>query len=192
MPDSELQVEVWALSQTGAEYHQEWTLRTGGARLHVLLNEVMADPVGAEPAQEWVELYNDGRSPVDLAELSLNDGGGAVPLPSYELAAGAYVVLVNEAFRSELEPTWSEAVPTVRLPQLGVRGLSNVGEELSLSVRDRAGMPIVVSRFPATPRPRAGVTLARSNLASEVSTDAIGYHLAPGASPGGENRLEAH
>ena len=33
---------------------------------HVVINEVLANPVGGEPAQEWVELYNDGRAPAVL------------------------------------------------------------------------------------------------------------------------------
>ena len=44
----------------------------------VLINEVLPNPAGAEPATEFIELYNAGGSQVDLTGWKLGDGVGVV------------------------------------------------------------------------------------------------------------------
>lgn len=63
----------------------------------VVINEVMYDPIGAEPQGEWVELYNAGGSSIDLAGFILTDGEASLTLPSYSMGAGAYAIFARDA-----------------------------------------------------------------------------------------------
>src|SRR5262249_61591183 len=48
------------LDSSGQVTTSQVTITPAPPPAHVVLNEVMANPAGAEPGQEWVELYNDG------------------------------------------------------------------------------------------------------------------------------------
>src|SRR3989339_847976 len=43
----------------------------------VLINEIMYDLSGADDKHEWVEIYNNGSSPVDLSDWKFNDADTA-------------------------------------------------------------------------------------------------------------------
>jgi hypothetical protein len=73
----------------------------------VVISEVMASPPGSAPRSdgEYVELWNNGRAPVDLSGLTLTgpDGTarrvvGSVPLEPVALAAGARALAVGASF----------------------------------------------------------------------------------------------
>jgi hypothetical protein len=126
---------------------------------HVVINEVLANPLGSEPAQEWVELYNDSSVPASLDGYVLSDVGAETALPSASLAPGAYALIVNEAYADddELDPPLPPEALLLRVPRLGNHGLSNSGEPLKLM--DAGGA--VLSRSPALPASRAGMSLSR-------------------------------
>jgi hypothetical protein len=155
----------------------------------VLINEVMSNPLGAEPAEEWVELMNAGDLDAVLQNYALADGGGQVSLPPMVLGPGAFVLLTRNDFvggtAGDLAP--SDGVTVVRLPQLGKSGLSNSGENLTLL----DGEGTVVSAFPSRASERAGTSIARRDP-SVLDDDPSGFlsHAPPGASPGGKNQVE--
>lgn len=151
---SELVVRWFSPAETG---DASTTIVTVAPRAHVDLAEVLADPNGPEPAQEWVELHNDGLAATDLADWVLADTAGEVPLPSFVLAPGARVLLVSEGFVD----VSLDVEGVLVLPSLGGNGLSNAGEALTL--RDAAG--VEVSTFPASPKPKAGLTTSLVRLA---------------------------
>jgi hypothetical protein len=126
---------------------------------HVVINEVLANPIGPEPAQEWVEIVNDGAAPAELGGYVLVDVGGETLIPSATLAPGGFALLVNEAFveDGDYDPKPAPSALILRVPELGQMGLSNAGEPLTL--RDAEGG--VVSRFPSSPKPKAGMSVAR-------------------------------
>ena len=148
---------------SGASRAFELEVHTAPARGRPILNEALADALGPEPQSEWVELLNDGTLPVDLAQYTLQDGGGRVPLPHASLAPQEYALLVREDFA----PSPSDEPPAsgarlIRLPALGKSGLSNAGERLSLL--DSAGAECSV--LPALAG-KAGQSLARRTPTSE-------------------------
>ncbi len=161
---------------------------TGPAEPHVVVNEVLANAVGAEPAGEWVELINDGVTAVDLAGWTLADLGEETALPAVVLDPGQFAVVVSERFAPD--PEVDVAPPAdallIRVPTLGQSGLANAGELLRLRSPDG----LVRSRFPALAAPGAGVSVARRApwLADDVAA-AFGRHAPPGASPGWPNEL---
>lgn len=66
--------------------------------LGLVISEVMFNPTGADDGREWIELFNDSGSAVDLSGYSLGWGGadytfGTLVLPSFTLAPGAYYVI---------------------------------------------------------------------------------------------------
>jgi hypothetical protein len=190
-PDAEQSLVGSVITAVGDELAFAVEFHTGAARARWVLNEVLANPLGAEPAQEWVELVNASAAPASLLGLSLSDAGGQVLLPDVAVEPGEQVVLVSEAFSDSLQGQGQDvpfepSVRLVRLPQLGKSGLSNSGEPLELRSADGG----VLSRFPALPSKHAGVSLARRRLDSpDDDVTEFGEHADPGASPGAPNRL---
>lgn len=137
---------------------------TSPPRPHVVISEVLADPLGAEPAQEWVEIYNDGLAPADLTGHALLDTGGETPLPPALLQPHEYALIVNDAFdpADDADPPPPPAALLLRVPKLGKSGLKNDGEPLKLA--SPAGE--ILSRFPASPKPKPGQSVARIDLSS--------------------------
>jgi len=143
--------------ELGAEHPFELDVALGAALPHLVLNEVLANPLGPEPQSEWVELVNDGADALELSAFSLRDGGGSTPLPAASLGPGELGLLVREDY----EPSAADVMPAadarlLRVPQLGKSGLSNSGEVLSIVTADGTA----VSTFPAMAA-KAGQSVAR-------------------------------
>jgi hypothetical protein len=108
--------------------------------------EVLADPLGSEPAAEWVVVMNVGTSAGTLKDLQLWDSGGGVPLPDVVLepAGLGLIVRADFSFQSDVVPH-SECAAVV-VPTLGENGLRNSGEEVSLRTaegRMLSSIPVV-------------------------------------------------
>jgi hypothetical protein len=161
--------------------------RTAPARQRWVLSEVLSNPLGPEPASEWVELVNAGSVRASLAGLVLADGGGSVELPDIQADPGEFVVLARQDFNpgtGDVAPAGSAQL--VRLPELAKNGLSNSGEPLRLIDGDGR----TVSSFPALAARHAGVSLARKRLErADDDPDGVAEHAAPGASPGAPNQF---
>jgi hypothetical protein len=156
---------------------------------HVVLNEVLANPSGPEKAGEWVELVNDGTTPIELEGWSLEDAGRKVPLPRGTLAAGAYALVVSSAYdaASNEDVLPVEGTLILRVPELGSGGLSNEGERLRLEDPDG----VLTSEFPAIAASKSGVSIARRTPSSaDGDESAFGPSAPPGASPGAPNVLD--
>lgn len=182
-------VEVTVYYQ-GSAGVRKWTVdvQTLPQQPHVTLTEVMADPLGAEPAQEWVEIVNDGSIAVELAGILLEDEAGATVLPSFRFEPGRTALIVPESFEpSSAEVHISAETELIRVPRLGGNGLSNSGERLRLL----APTGVILSTFPRNPKPKAGVSVARRATCLLDDAGAFAYHASPGSSPGRPNNLDA-
>jgi hypothetical protein len=156
--------------------------RTLAPMPHVIISEVLANPLGPEPAQEWVELYNDGEVLAELGGTVLADVGGEIALPPALLAPGAYALVVNETYAEldELDPAPPSGALLLRVAKLGNHGLSNAGEPLQLR---KDG--VILSRSPAAPAPKAGMSLARVH--PRAPDRLSGSFLTSWPTPGREN-----
>jgi hypothetical protein len=187
VPDQQQRLAGEVVERSGEATAFELEFRTMPARPRWILNEVLANPLGREPAEEWIELVNASSLPADLGGLVLEDSGGRVELPALLVSPGAHVLVVREDFASlgqDVVP--AEGTPLLRVAELGKNGLSNSGEPLRLL--DQSGA--VLSAFPSLASKHAGVSLARQSL-DTIDAEAAGFaeHAAPGASPGSTNRL---
>lgn len=160
-PSSAVPIQLaWAIAGEPLA-HASLVLQTLAPAPHLVVSEVLANPLGPEPDGEWVELVNVGQVTVALEDYRLRDGGGEQPLPGVDLEPGAYAVLVHAgAALPEGLPPDAVVVP---LDTLGTNGLSNAGEPVSLV---DGGSGAVVSTLPATPKPKEGKSVARSDLLS--------------------------
>lgn len=72
----------------------------------VYINEWMPNPVGADAAGEFIELYNSGALPVSLNGYTLSVGGKKrTPLAGRTIAAGGYLVLKKADTKLSLKNT---------------------------------------------------------------------------------------
>jgi hypothetical protein len=108
--------------------------RTPPALPPLAITEVLANPAGAEPGQELVELRNLGDAEVSLDGLSVADARGSDALPAATLAPGAYALIVTSAFTPggmDVAPRAGSQLVRVDA-RLGADGLSNGGEPTRL------------------------------------------------------------
>ena len=112
----------------------------------LVITEVLANPAGPEPGQEFVELRNIGDVDLSLAGLRLEDSKGADVLPEATLVAGAYALVVPSTF----DPGSPRDVPpragTLMVPvdaRLGSDGLSNSGEVVRLRMPGTGTEPLI-------------------------------------------------
>lgn len=180
-PLSHLLVFVWdAVGNEGHRGPEPLDLASGPA---VAITEVLANPAGTEPAEEFVEIVNLGPTAVSLEGWSLTDTL-AKPgdlLPADSLPPGAVGLVVPSTFQGlgGKDPAPAPGTRLFRLENstLGYSGLSNSGEPVYL--RDGEGR--VVSRFP-------GVAEGGGTPANGQS---IGRSLGAGCADRGPWRLQA-
>lgn len=158
-PERDIALDVVTIDRLGRAHRESFTATTNPLMAHVVLNEVMANPIGPEPHQEWVELYNDGQADAALSGYRILDIGGETVLPEALLPPGQFAVVVNEKFVAddEIDVAPDPSAIVVRVPSLGRSGLSNSGELLRLVHPEG----YTISRFPALPKPKAGQSVSR-------------------------------
>ena len=184
-PSSEVPGRVSAVSVTGERRDYDVLWKTLAPMERVVINELMTNPVGPEPQQEWVELYNDGSIGVDLSGWRFEDSGGGVVLPPAVLRSGEFGLLVAESY----DPTsWVDTPPAeesilIRVPAVGKNGLSNSGEPVRLLRSDGS----VASVAPAIPAKQAGCSISR--LRPEAPDVPASFFIdLLGGTPGSPNR----
>jgi hypothetical protein len=112
----------------------------------LVITEVLANPVGPEASQEFVELRNLGTTPVDLEGMLIEDATGRDPLPPATLAPGAFAVIVPAAYNvlDGRDPPVRTTAMLLRVEgRIGRDGIGNAGE----AVRLRAKTGEVLSRY---------------------------------------------
>jgi Lamin Tail Domain len=110
-------------------------LTTPPALPPVAITEVMANPAGTEPAQEYVELRNMGDADLALDGLVIQDSRGGDMLPPGTLVSGGYALVVTSAYdpMSGADPPPRPGTLLLRVDtRIGTDGLSNSGEVVRL------------------------------------------------------------
>jgi flagellar hook assembly protein FlgD/fibronectin type 3 domain-containing protein len=99
----------------------------------VIINEIMFDPIGSEPANEWVEVLNLSAETVSLAGWRLTDGEGTYTFPSGAgIGPGAFLVLGHSASAAggQIDLVYGDSTA-------GTLSLANTGDQVILT--DAAG-----------------------------------------------------
>jgi hypothetical protein len=158
-PSSSIHLDVAAIDAAGRKTRVTFAADTLPPEPHVVINEVLAWPVGPSPAEEWVELFNDGSVAAELDGWVLMVGNAATALPSATLAPGAFALVVGSAFAAAdgVDVVAPPSTLVLQVPHLGKEGLSKEGE--SFELLDALSTP--VSSFPSEPKPKQGQSVAR-------------------------------
>ncbi|MDD5307723.1 MAG: lamin tail domain-containing protein [Deltaproteobacteria bacterium] len=146
----------------------------------VVVTEVLADPLGPEPAQELVEIANVGGEPVDLGGWTLADGAGGDAIPEGTVLGPRQVaLLVPEDYDPSAgqDPMPPASALLVRLAgSLGGNGLMN-GEAEPVELRDGTGAVASAYRGECG-KPKPGLSAARV-LADLPEGDPMAWPAAP-------------
>ncbi|HNS95889.1 MAG TPA: lamin tail domain-containing protein [Polyangiaceae bacterium] len=185
-PSSEIRGQARIMSVSGQVRNYEVHWKTAEPCARVVINEVMANPVGPEPQQEWVELFNDGSQAINLQGWRLEDAGGGVELPAVTLQPGQFGLIVGQGYDPA---SWVDAAPaehTVFLPvtSVGIAGLSNAGEPLRLV--DHEGQAVSFVPPIASKRPGGSIIRLRPEAPDIPASFAVDLQ---GGTPGAPNRI---
>jgi hypothetical protein len=142
-PGAPVDAVVRAIDLAGHVSSISLSTSTHGPLAPVGITEVRADPIGPEPAQEYVEVVNSGAVPLDLLGFRLADHPdreGDLITSSLRIPAGARALIVASGFDATHpdDVPVPDGVPLLRVDaSLGSGGLTNRGEPLFL--RDPEG-----------------------------------------------------
>ncbi len=98
----------------------------------IIINEIMYDPEGTDTGREWIEIYNEGSSDVDLTTVRLNENGvnhtfKSFNTPTAILGAGKYAIVADSPEKFLLDYTnYSDLLIDSAF------SLNNTGEALSI------------------------------------------------------------
>jgi len=149
----------------------------------VAVTEVLADPLGAEPDQEFVEVANFGPEPVDLSGWMIDDNGdynGDQIPEGTVLAAGQIGLLVSPDYDpgSAEDPAPDPAAVLIQLgSSIASSGLKN-SEAESIELYDGLGGLVSCYQGQAGD-PKEGRSAVR-RAAELPDGDALGWELEPG------------
>jgi hypothetical protein len=163
-------------------------------RFELLMTEVQADdsPENGLPQAEFVEIFNNSTSLLDLSGIKLSDAGGSASLPSRLLAPGEYLVLcgtTSQAKFSALSGVRAQGITS--FPTLNLEG-----DNLTLSTSDGKQLHRFFfrsSQFSPFSRWEKGWSLEMidtGNPVGEAGNWAIST-AAAGGTPGKENSVKA-
>jgi len=146
--DHALEIDVKDASGNSSVKELEFsTLDEAGS---IVITEILMDPAGAEPAQEFIEVYNQGTESISLSGWMIDDNGdmdGDV-LPDVSLAPGVVGLIVSDSFDANSAEDASPAPDSVMIMISGSlcsSGLKNDTGE-SVQLYDAAGG--LMSAFP--------------------------------------------
>lgn len=88
----------------------------------VVINEVMPNPIGQEPANEWVELYST--NPIEIVNWNISDSTGNIYTFSVSIADFAILSCNNVSF-FQANPAFNTTIPVVNLSCKGNGWLNN-------------------------------------------------------------------
>ncbi len=191
-PDFDLEIVVEITDQASLSVSEgPLAIRTSSLTSTVVINEVLFDPLGPEPQQEFIELYNTGADEVSLEGWTIADEGGTDLLaPPAPLLPEGYALIISEGYEPGAggDPPPRAGALMIQLDgSIGSAGLRNSGEEIT--VLDSTGNVVSMVPAPAS-SPGAGTSIERVNpLAPDGDPANWTPNAAESATPGGPNSV---
>jgi len=134
----------------------------------VVINEVLANPTGAEPANEFIELYNDGSSAVNISGYRLNDTDSTYAFPdTTEIAASGFLVFYGSVTGMTLDNA-ADTVYLLDVTNTTLDSISYTGTTEGSSIGSRPDGSTNIVAF-TVPTPNATNNRA-PNLTTSIST----------------------
>jgi hypothetical protein len=148
----------------------------GASSSTLLISEVLYDALGAEPDEEWIELYNNASMPIELTDWTISDNLSTdVISPTVTIPVGdCLVIAASEDFYISY-PDFPGAIVFVADGRIG-NGLGNAGDRLILkddegTVIDQMSYGTDTTAFdPACLDVAAGHSLERSPANVDTNT----------------------
>jgi uncharacterized protein YdeI (BOF family) len=108
-------------------------------RPEVVINEVEYDSIqsGPDAAYEWVELYNNASSPIELIGWTIEDNMATDSIPTVIIPANGFVVIVASGEFYTNYPNFAGVIVSIADGAIG-NGLGNDGDRLI--IKDSTGM----------------------------------------------------
>lgn len=161
----------------------------GGSAIPVAITEVLADPLGLEPSQEFVEIFNFGDKEIEVGGWMIDDNGdkNGDCLPNQAvLPPGRAALIVGPNFdvESTLDPKPAPDTQILRLEgSIGSSGLKNTAVE-SIELYDAEGH-LISAYSGSVGKPVEGVSVERI-FAEIPDGDPLAFGLNPlsASSPG--------
>jgi parallel beta-helix repeat protein len=154
----------------------------------LLINEVMANPT-TESTGEFVELYNAGPDPIDLAGMILYDGDADDPIQGFTdpadatLDPGAYALILDSGYAGE----YSIPAGTLLLTTDDAAICSGLATSDPLELYDSDGITLIDS-FSYPQDPGDGVSTDRvDTTVGDVESNWAASDCASGSTPGEAN-----
>lgn len=142
----------------------------------LLISEVLYDPPGTEPDEEWIELYNSASSPIELTDWTIGDNMSTeVISPTVTIPVGGCLVIAASEDFSTNYPDFTGDIVFVADGRIG-NGLGNSGDRLILkdsegTVIDQMSYGTDVTAFdPPCPDVSEGHSLERSPASEDTDT----------------------
>lgn len=142
-PETEHSLAIEVTDVSGLRTTDALVVTTRSPLPRLIITEARVDPVGREPTQEYVELWNAGTVPIDLRRMTLADGldrEGDL-LSDAVLSPGGRILVVSDGFDPDDGSDAPGIPPGARLLRIGTSlgdaGLGNGGEPIVL--RDESG-----------------------------------------------------
>jgi hypothetical protein len=156
----------------------------------LLITEVMYDPSGTEPDQEWFELYNTTNGARDLTGLTLIDGAQRThTLASLTIDSGKYLLLVRNKTAATGAGIGAAAIGyEYGAGQAASQGiiLAN-GSTGAIALRD-GSTDLVRANYGAWNVATGGHSIQLKSLAGGEATTSAGWCNSPNAWPGGTDK----
>lgn len=174
-----------SLILTCLTYYKGWTQSSGS----LVINELMINPnnVASLPAFEFIELYNNSSSTVDLKSITLHVNNNQVTLPSYKIAPSQYVILCA----AESEALFTRYGNALALPRW--YALNNSGATIKLTQGDNILDEITYSDswYNSTTKRNDGWSLERisSNWNCNIKLNWSATNSLSGGTPGKNNTI---
>lgn len=154
--------------------HLSFPIRASSPTL--LISEVLYDPLGTEPNEEWIEIFNNTSSPMELTDWTISDNNSTdVISPTVTIPVGGCVVVAaSEDFYTNY-PDFTGDIVFIADGKIG-NGLGNTGDRLTLkdgegTVIDQMSYGTDTTVFdPACPDVAAGHSLERSPANADTDT----------------------
>jgi hypothetical protein len=157
------------------------------------ISEVLANPAGPEPAQEWIEIVRLADTPGSLAGLRIGDGAATDVLPDTVVPPGGRALVVPSGFDAtapgDVAPLPGTPIARLEGTTIGQSGLANTGEPAVLLDASGRALSILGAHYDVSGASWSGRSVERIAPGCDVATNVL-PNDSHASTPGAPNSVE--